>query len=127
VRLHSVVNNPMLAEAFQVQRSQGGYYGAGGWSDNYTTLNYFGIVSIADAKTVDALPEADRIHGAIVINSELPLYVTRLSAGDGGPATSDIIVYQGDSAPWGKYRVVNEGKYKSRGFWHTIAVWMTGA
>lgn len=127
VDLTDVVNDADLGEPFTVQRSQGGYFGAGGWSDNYVSLNMFGIISIADDKTVDALPEADRIHEVITIRSAEPVYVTRLSANDGGPATSDIVIYQGPTAPWGTYRVIRRGNYASRGFWRATATRMAGA
>jgi hypothetical protein len=119
--LSLVVNDPDVAVVFVVERSQNGYFGAGGWSDNYTTLPYYGIVSSPTPTEIEALPEADRVHGSVVINCELPLYVTRLSA-DGGSATSDIVIYGGE-----KYRIVQTHDYSARGFWWAVAVRMPGA
>jgi hypothetical protein len=125
--LSFVTNDPLDGETFVTERSQGGYYGAGGWSDNYVTMNLFGIISIADARDVEALPDADRVHEVISIHCEQRLYTTRLAAGDGGPATSDLVIYQGPNAPWGKYRVLPVKNYQSRGFWSALATRMAGA
>ena len=121
--LSFAVNSPLLAENFTVMRSNGGSFGAGGWRDNYTTLAYYGVITPnGDPKEVEAIPEADRIHGVITINCELPLFVTRASGADGGPATSDIVQWNGDN-----YRVMKTHDYRSRGFWWAIAVRMAGA
>lgn len=125
--LSFAVNDPLTAENFTIQRSEKGYFGSGGWSDQYTTIQGYGVVSIADDKTVDALPEADRIHEVISIHSELPLYVTRLATSDGGPATSDIVIYQGPSVAWGTYRVIKTRNYQSRGYWAALATRMAGS
>jgi hypothetical protein len=120
--LSFAVNDPLTAESFQIQRSNGGYYGAGGWSDKFTTLNLYGRITLATAREIEALPEADRTHESIVVHCELPMYVTRLSANDGGPATSDIAIYHNQ-----QYRIVSTNNYASRGYWWAIAVRMMGA
>src|ERR1035438_3674773 len=95
--LSEVVNDPDRAEYFTVFRSVDGVWGPGGWSDSFDTLSYYGIVSIADPATVQSLPEGDRIEAAIVINCELPLYVTRIAGEDcetGNDATSDVVRWE---------------------------------
>lgn len=122
--LSDVCNDPDEAENFTVLRSQGGAFQSGKWTEPPPqTLNYYGTVSIASAKEVEALPEADRVHESIVINCELPLYVTR-AAGEGttGAGTSDVVVWNVD-----KYRIVKVHNYASRGYWWSIAVRMVGA
>ena len=119
--LSFVVTDPLDGEAFTVQRSQGGFYGAGGWSDNYVTLNYFGIISIESPRVDDDQPSATRTHETIVINCELPLYVTRLSSQDEG-STSDLVVWHG-----GNYRVTATHDYSPRGYWWATAERMLGA
>ncbi len=113
-------NDPLTAEQFTVQRSQGGYYDAGGWSDQYTTLNYYGVIRPLAPKEVDMEMEADRVHGTIEIRCELPLYVTRVAPEIGGPATSDIVIWHNQN-----YRVVSAAPYD--GFWAAVAVRMEGA
>lgn len=123
MNLSSVVNNPTLAEPFSVQRSIGGAFGPSGWTEKYSTLNYYGIISIADAKTVDAVPEADRVHEMIVINCELPLYVTRVAnEGTPGQGTSDVVTWQGD-----QYRILKVHNYSNRGYYWCLAARMVGA
>lgn len=124
--LSYVTNDPLDGENFVVQRSQG-WFSNDGWSEQYATLNYFGIVSIANPKTVEMLPDADRVNEVIVINCELPLYVTRLNAAEGGPATSDLVMYTGAVAPEGTYRVIQVHNYKRRGFFWALATRMAGA
>ena len=120
--LSFATNDPLVAEAFTVQRSQGSW-GAGAWNDKFTSLGYYGIISIATAREIEALPEADRVHEAITINCEQPLYVTRIAGeGTSGPGTSDLIVWNGD-----QYRVVRVENYQSRGMWYAIALRMIGS
>jgi hypothetical protein len=115
-------NNPLTAEPFVIQRSNGGAWGPGGWNDKYTNLNYYGNVTIADPKVVDAQPDADHIHGAITINCELPIYVTREQDTNGNPATSDLLMYHGEL-----YRIVAVRDYSSRGYWWGLAARILGA
>jgi len=107
---------------FVVQRSNGGFYSAGAWSDQFSSLPYYGVVSIATPEELDALPDSDHVHAAIVINCELPLYVTRLSPMNGGPATSDLIVWNNEN-----YRIIQTHNYSSRGYWWAIAARMAGS
>ena len=120
--LSFAVNDPLTAETCQLQRSQGGYYGAGGWSDNYTTMNYYGVIRPATAREIEALPPADRVHEVIVIKGELPIYVTRRAPEAGGPATSDLIIYHGES-----YRVIRTRPNLNANFWTAWATRMAGA
>lgn len=122
MNLSFVTNSPALGQSFTVLRSQGGAFVLGKWTEPAPqTLNYFGVISIADARTVEALPEADRVHEMIVINCEQPLYLTR-ATGSTAPATSDQVVYQGE-----KYRVMKVHNYAQRGYWWALASRMAGA
>jgi hypothetical protein len=122
--LSFVVNDPLDAEQFQVLRSQGGAYGPGGWDDQYTTLNYYGIITPnGSPREVEAVPEADRVHGWITINCELPLYVTDAARGLQG-STSDLVLWsQGDGC---LYRVLKTHNYASRGYWWAVATRILG-
>jgi hypothetical protein len=124
MNLTDVVNDPDIAESFIILRSTGGSFGPGGWTEpSPIQLSVYGIVSIADAKTIATLPEADQISEAIVINTETPIFVTRVAGeGTSGPGTSDIVVWNGD-----KYRVAKVHNYDSRGYWWAVAVRLLGA
>lgn len=127
MNLTEVVNDPDFAESFVVLRSQGGSFSAGGWKEPPPQrLNYYGVISIATAKEIESLPEADRVHEAIVINCELPLYVTRIAnEGTTGSGTSDVIIWVGGTND--KYRIMKVHNYSTRGYWWAIAVRMVGA
>jgi hypothetical protein len=81
------------------------------------------VISIASEKDIDSVPEADRVHEMIVINTVNPIYVTRAAdASDtGGPATSDMVVWNNTN-----YRVIKVYNYQSRGYWWAIAGRMAG-
>jgi hypothetical protein len=119
--LSEVLNDQDTCQTFTILRSQGGTFAAGGWQEPAPqSLSAYGVVSIADAKTIETVPESDEIHEAIVVNSVSPMYTTR--AGQiGGPATADKIVWNGET-----YRVLKSHNYASRGYWWAIAGRMAG-
>ena len=120
MNLADVCNDPLEAEPFVVQRSQGGAWDNSGWADKYQTLNYYGQITIDTPKTVDNDPSATRIHAMITINCELPLYVTR-GSGTGSPATCDLVMWHSEL-----YEVIETHDYSSRGFWQAKATRMAG-
>ena len=120
--LSDAVLDQDTCENFVVLRSQGGQFTAGGWTEGQpTSLAGFGVISIATPREVDALPEGDRIHGAIVINCTTPLFVTHAS-GQNGPGTSDIVIWKNE-----QYRVMRAHNYSTRGYFWSIAVRMAGS
>lgn len=122
--LREAINDPDIAESFDVLRSQGGSFQPGGWVEPAPqTIKCYGIISEASAREVKMLPEADRILDNITIHTETPLFVTRIpNAGTVGQGTSDIVIYEGD-----QYRIMKVYNYSTRGFYWAIAVRMAGA
>jgi hypothetical protein len=120
--LEDVVNDPDLAEVYTVNRSTG-VFAAGGWQSSTTVLQFWGVVTVADSKQLDMIPEADRVRGARMFFSQAPLYVTSELRKDGTSGTSDEIVY-GNA----KYRVLSVGQYPNRGgYYCAIAQRMQGS
>jgi hypothetical protein len=122
MELQDVVNDPDLAEEFTIVRSTGSF-ASGGWQDTKTEISAYGIVTVADDNSLEAVPEADRIHGARIFIAECPIYVTSEDRRDGTTGTSDVLVWQGQ-----KYRVQRVGNYSNRGgFYYAVATRTKGA
>jgi hypothetical protein len=116
--LLDVVSNPDIAECFTIQRNPG-IFTQGGWqAQEPVTIQAFGVVSVASARQLEMVPEADRVHGARVFHSSTPMYVTSEDLG----ITSDILIWNGIS-----YRVMSVGPYQNRGgYYEAVAVRMAG-
>ena len=118
--------DPNMAEKFTIIRSEGAW-GLGGWQETKrTNITARGVVSVASAKQMDTLPEADTIHGAIVVNTRTQIFGTHIATSGPDdartPGTADIIVWRGQN-----YRVVTTNPYRTRGYWWAIAQRMLGA
>jgi len=116
--LLDVVSNPDICEGFQIQRNPG-VFAAGGWQAGQNVLiQAYGVVSVASARQLEMIPEADRVHGTRVFHSATPMYVTSEDKG----ITADILIYNGVS-----YRVMSVGNYANRGgYYEAVAVRMAG-
>jgi hypothetical protein len=116
--LLDVVNNPDLAENFQIQRNPGAP-GAGGWqAGEPVVIQAYGVVSVAQPKQLEMIPEADRVHEMRVFHSSQPMYVTS----EDYQITSDVLVWNGVS-----YRVLSVGNYPNRGgYYEAVAARMAG-
>ena len=120
--LQDVVNDPDLAESFDILRSSG-TFAAGGWQAATVQLPAWGVVTVATDKQLEALPEGDRVHGARLFITEQPLYVTGADRQDGTAGTSDVLLWHNQ-----KYRIVSVGPYENRGgFYSAVAVRMSGS
>lgn len=116
--LQDVVNDPDLAEPFIIERSSGGQFVSGGWSEDTTEISVFGVVTVATEKQLESLPEADRVHGIRAFFLQCPIYVTSEERG----GTSDILVWNGVN-----YRVLQVAQFQNRGgFYCALAARMTG-
>jgi hypothetical protein len=116
--LLDVVSNPDICEAFTIQRNPG-VFTAGGWqAGQNVVIQAYGVVSVAQVRQLEMIPEADRVHGARVFHSATPMYVTSEDRG----ITSDVLVWNGVS-----YRVMSVGAYPNRGgYYEAVAVRMAG-
>ena len=119
VNVSRIIKDPKFNQAFTVRRSSGSFVN-GRWVETYADLSFRGVISVADAKTLQAMPEGDRITGAIVIHTLYsdPIYTTR-SEGDvsgTGPGTSDIIVWRSEH-----YRILKVDPYVDYGYFRAVA------
>jgi hypothetical protein len=116
--MSEIVNDPDLAQPFQIIRKSGGTYTAGVWSEISTTITSSAVISVAKSTDLLQLPEADRIAGTMVFHSTQPIYETSQTRG----ATSDILIWRGD-----KYRVSNAFPYDDYSYVKVFAVRMQGS
>lgn len=115
--LSDAVNDPDMAESFTVLR-RAGTFQAGGWVPGTpTSVPFYGVVSIASGTDLEAIPEGDRIRGAIVVHSTQEMFTTDAAIS----GMSDLIVWQGD-----QYRVYDVSNYSNRVFWKAIAAKIIG-
>jgi hypothetical protein len=114
-----VLNNPDLCQAFTAQRSSG-FFVAGRFVSTSTDVPLYGSVQVADPKTLEQVPEADRVTGAIAVYTTSPLYET--STGD-NEGLSDILLHGGQ-----QYRVAKIWNWlSSGGFVKAYAVRIKGS
>lgn len=116
--LLDVVSNPDICETFQIIRNPGAF-GAGGWqAGEPISIQAYGVVSVAQARQLEMIPDADLAHGARVFHSATPMYVTSEDAG----ITSDVLIWNGV-----KYRVMSVAPYPNRGgYYEAVGVRMAG-
>lgn len=82
-----------------------------------STFNVTGVITIADSKTLQMLPEADRLSGAINVFTEKELYIT--SHQETGPYISDIIHFEGKN-----YKIMNSFGDMQYGFCKSTCILM---
>lgn len=116
--LSDVVSDPDLAEPYVIRRITGSFQ-AGGWQANAPQdIAAYGVVSVAKAKDLDAIPEADKIEEAMVFHSTQEMFVTSEATNQ----TSDLLVWQGDT-----YRVYSVANYSNRNYWKALAARIAGS
>jgi hypothetical protein len=116
--LQDVCNDPDMGEPFTIQR-QPGTFGPTGWQTSTPQeIQAFGVVTVANNKALQMVPEADRVNAERMFISECPMHVTS----EDNSSTSDILVWNGIN-----YRVMAVGQYQNRGgYYCAVATRMLG-
>jgi len=113
-----VVQNLDMSQNFTVYRSSGSWV-KGRWTEGGSILKEMrGVISVANQKELNALPEGDRIKGGMIFHSTEELFTTRTGTDMG---TSDKILWNGEY-----YRMYNVWPYKDYGFWKAIGARIKG-
>lgn len=115
--LAEIGNDSDMGEPVTIVRSSGSF-AAGGWSNTTSTINSWGVVAVAEDEALRQIPEADRVEGALMLVSALPVYETLESRS----GLSDQIIWNGNN-----YRVVRLGPWSDFGYYHVILMRMTGS
>ena len=114
--LSEVADDSEMAESWSIIRSAGAF-GAGGWIQQSTTIPAYGVVTVAEAKDLEMVPEGDRVTEIRAFYTTQQLFVTNAQNNQ----TSDVLVWQGT-----KYRIIKEPDYNNRGYWKALATRMLG-
>jgi hypothetical protein len=94
----------------------------GGITQAAVSIPALGAVTVAKERDLVQVPEADRVTGAMLFISVTEMRVTRLGAAGAGSATSDTIVWRGDT-----YRLAKLWPYADYGFYRALGVRVGGA
>jgi hypothetical protein len=118
INLSAVILNPDTAQKFYVYRSSGQFVN-GRWTENEPTIiPITGVVSVISQKELNALPEGDRIVGAMVFHSIVEIRTTSKD----NQGTSDKILWNNEY-----YRIFNVWPYKDYGFWKAVGERIKGS
>lgn len=116
--LEEITYDPDLGQAFTILRTNG-QFGVGGWIPGpVQKINAFGVITVADSKTLNMVPEGDRTAGAQLVESHTQIYTTSENAG----VVSDKIIWRGS-----EYRTMSLGKWIDFGYYAAIMVRTEGA
>ncbi|MBG9773565.1 hypothetical protein [Brevibacillus laterosporus] len=114
INVSEVITDPDFAQSFVVHRKSNTW--AGGRSvPSEIPINMTGIVTVADAKTLEQLPEGDRVTGLMCFYSIQELFTTREQG------TSDQIEWRKEL-----YRVKQVFPYGDYGYYKAVGERMAG-
>lgn len=115
IDLSSVVIDARIAQTFTVERKTGQWVAGRFQINEPIKIKMTGIISIANAKQIEFIPEGDRIGGEIAIHTTQPLYNSRNATATQDAGISDEILWHDD---WYKIYQVNE--YSDYGYYFAI-------
>ena len=90
VNVKRVIVSPKFRQVYTVTRTKGHYEKGKFILDEPIKFDISGVITVASAKEVNMIPEGDRINGAMVFYSLVPLHTTTNNPN----AISDIIEWQ---------------------------------
>jgi hypothetical protein len=132
ISVAEVVLDPDLAENFTVNRLTGSFQ-LGGWVQTSTTIQFYGIVTVASNKDLQMIPEGDRVTGSMLFHSTERMYLTELDTGTYSPsmctpATGIPEQHISDQISWrGQlFRIISVAPWADFGYWRAIGVRMSG-
>ncbi|MGG3012294.1 hypothetical protein ABEO98_22770 [Brevibacillus parabrevis] len=114
INVSEVITDPDFAQSYLVHRRTNEWV-AGRPSETETSINMLGVITVADAKTLEQLPEGDRVTGMMSFYATVPIYETSEQG------TSDQIEWRGEL-----YRVKKVFPYGDYGYWKAVAERMAG-
>lgn len=115
IDVSSIILDSDFAQTFTVKRYTGGKYEAGRWVQTPTEIQMEGIISIANAKQIEFIPEGARIGGEIAIHTIVPLYNSRNGTETKEGGSSDIVLWHDD-----EYKIYQVNEYSDYGYYFAI-------
>jgi hypothetical protein len=115
IDVSEVITDPDFAQPFSILRTTGSF-GEGGWIPNASTsIPTYGVITVANEKELDQIPEGDRIKGAMIFHTVTEIRTTNV----GG--ISDQIEWNGDL-----YKIYQVAPWKDYGYYRAIGSRLTG-
>ncbi|GED34030.1 hypothetical protein P9G84_22375 [Brevibacillus centrosporus] len=114
IDVSEVITDPDFAQAYVVHRRSDSWT-AGRTLSSEAPIKMVGVITVADAKTLNQLPEGDRVTGLMCFYATKELFTTS----DQG--TSDQIEWRGE-----RYRVKQVFPYGDYGYYKAIGERMAG-
>ncbi|WP_297428654.1 hypothetical protein [Clostridium sp.] len=119
IDVSSIILDPSFAQPFSVFRKTGDWQPNGEFTTTETEIKMFGVISIANAKQIEFIPEGDRIGGEIAIHTTQILYNSRSADETQTPikeaGLSDEIEWHGD-----RYKIYQVNEYSDYGYYFAI-------
>jgi hypothetical protein len=117
--MSSIVLDPTFAQTFTVYRKTGDWAANGEFVVTENSMTMVGVISIANAKQIEFVPEGDRIGGEIAIHTTQILYNSRSADETETPikeaGLSDEIDWHGD-----RYKIYQVNEYSDYGYYFAI-------
>lgn len=117
VNVKQVILSPRFKQIYTVTRTEGHFEKGKFILDEPIKFDISGVITVASAKEVNMIPEGDRINGAMVFYSLVPLHTTTNNPN----AISDIIEWRNN-----KYKIMQVNPWIDYGYYQAIAVRMEG-
>lgn len=115
IDVSEVISDPDFTQTYTVHR-QAGEWVRGEWkASDEKPVKVTGVITVADAKTLEQLPEGDRVSGLMTFYSTQELFETREEG------TSDQIEWRGE-----RYRVKRVFPYVDYGYYKAVGERMAG-
>lgn len=114
INVSEVITDPDFAQTFLVHRRTNEWVG-GRPDETETELTMLGVITVADAKTLEQLPEGDRVTGLMCFYSTVPIFTTNEEG------TADQLEWRGE-----RYRVKRVFPYGDYGYYKAVAERMAG-
>ncbi|NRQ51984.1 hypothetical protein [Brevibacillus sp. HD1.4A] len=114
INISEVITDPDFAQTFKAYRRNNEWVG-GRPQETELEISMLGVVTVADAKTLEQIPEGDRVTGLMCFYATVPIYTTREEG------TSDQLEWRGE-----RYRVKQVFPYADYGYYKAVAERMAG-
>lgn len=115
INVSSIILDPDFAQTFKVYRKTGDWAPNGEFVIEPSKISMTGVISIANAKQIEFIPEGDRIGGEIAIHTIEPLYNSRNETETEKAGVSDEIMWHRD-----RYKIYQVNEYSDYGYYFAI-------
>jgi hypothetical protein len=110
-----LISDPAFAQTIKVYRKAGDWAPNGEFVITENEIQMAGVISIANAKQIEFIPEGDRIGGEIAIHTLEALYNSRNATETEQAGVSDEILWHGD-----RYKIYQVNEYSDYGYYFAI-------